>query len=103
MHRREENGREAEMSASPGSGAMRPLSSGKHASVGAVEPAGARSFDEIPLGRLGRPQDPANAVLFLVSDVAEFITGIDLRVDGGALATWGTRSQVDPKAQPAQG
>jgi NAD(P)-dependent dehydrogenase (short-subunit alcohol dehydrogenase family) len=73
------------------------------ASVGAVEAAGARSFDEIPLGRLGRPQDPANAVLFLVSDAAEFITGIDLRVDGGALATWGTRSQVDPMAQPAQG
>jgi sorbose reductase len=71
------------------------------ASVGAFESAGARSFDEIPLGRLGQPQDPANAVLFLVSDAAEFITGIDLRVDGGALATWGTRSQVDPKAQAA--
>jgi NAD(P)-dependent dehydrogenase (short-subunit alcohol dehydrogenase family) len=65
------------------------------ASVGAIEAAGARSFDEIPLGRLGRPQDHANAVLFLVSDLASFITGIDLRVDGGTLATWGTRSQAD--------
>jgi NAD(P)-dependent dehydrogenase (short-subunit alcohol dehydrogenase family) len=68
------------------------------ASVGAVESAGARSFDEIPLGRLGQPQDHANAVLFLVSDDASFITGIDLRVDGGTLATWGTRSQTDPTA-----
>lgn len=66
------------------------------ASVGAIETAGARSFDEIPLGRLGEPQDHANAVLFLVSDAASFITGIDLRVDGGTLATWGTRSQADP-------
>ncbi len=65
------------------------------ASVGAIETAGARSFDEIPLGRLGQPQDHANAVLFLVSDLASFITGIDLRVDGGTLATWGTRSQPD--------
>jgi NAD(P)-dependent dehydrogenase (short-subunit alcohol dehydrogenase family) len=67
-------------------------------SVGAIEAAGARSFDEIPLGRLGEPQDHANAVLFLVSDAASFITGIDLRVDGGTLATWGTRSQADPAA-----
>jgi NAD(P)-dependent dehydrogenase (short-subunit alcohol dehydrogenase family) len=65
------------------------------ASVGAIEAAGARSFDEIPLGRLGQPQDHANAVLFLVSDAASFITGIDIRVDGGTLATWGTRSQPD--------
>jgi len=44
------------------------------------------------------PQDHANAVLFLASDDAAFITGIDLRVDGGTLATWGTRSQADPTA-----
>ena len=43
----------------------------------------------IPLGRIGTPQDQANAVRFLVSDAASFITGEDLRVDGGALATWG--------------
>jgi NAD(P)-dependent dehydrogenase (short-subunit alcohol dehydrogenase family) len=66
------------------------------ASVGAIESAAARSFDEIPLGRLGQPQDHANAVLFLVSDAASFITGIDVRVDGGTLATWGTRSMPDP-------
>jgi NAD(P)-dependent dehydrogenase (short-subunit alcohol dehydrogenase family) len=43
----------------------------------------------IPMKRYGNPQDQANAILFLVSDDAAFITGADLRVDGGALATWG--------------
>lgn len=64
-------------------------------SVGALEAEGARSFDEIPLGRLGRPTDQANAVLFLVSDMAEFITGEDIRVDGGTLATWSVKTAFD--------
>lgn len=37
----------------------------------------------IPLGRAGDPQDIANAVLFLVSDNAAYITGQVLNVDGG--------------------
>ena len=37
------------------------------------------------MGRLGTPQDMANAVLFLLSDTASYITGIDLVVDGGLL------------------
>ena len=37
----------------------------------------------IPLGRAGEPQDVANAVLFLVSDEAAYITGQVLNVDGG--------------------
>lgn len=36
-----------------------------------------------PLGRLGRPDDVANAALFLASDQATFITGAILPVDGG--------------------
>lgn len=36
-----------------------------------------------PLGRVGTPDDVANAALFLVSDEASFITGVDLVVDGG--------------------
>jgi len=39
----------------------------------------------IPLGRLGRPQDIAFAMLFLASDGAAYITGQTLVVDGGAL------------------
>ncbi len=36
-----------------------------------------------PIGRYGRPIDVANAVLFLSSDKANFITGINLPIDGG--------------------
>ncbi len=39
-----------------------------------------------PLGRLGQPEDIAHACLFLLSDKASFITGIDLVVDGGIMA-----------------
>ena len=39
-----------------------------------------------PMGRLGEPQEVANAILFLASDEASFITGAILPVDGGFLA-----------------
>ncbi len=42
-----------------------------------------RIQQETPLGRLGDPQDVADAVLFLASDAAEFITGTVITVDGG--------------------
>lgn len=38
-----------------------------------------------PLGRLGTPGDMASATLFLLSDAASYITGVDLIVDGGLL------------------
>ena len=38
-----------------------------------------------PLGRLGEPEDIANAAVFLASDAASWITGQTLVVDGGAL------------------
>ena len=40
---------------------------------------------EIPLGRMGEPEDVAEAVAFLVSDKAKFITGEVLDVNGGSL------------------
>lgn len=39
-----------------------------------------------PMGRLGKPAEVANAILFLASDDASFITGVVLPVDGGYLA-----------------
>jgi meso-butanediol dehydrogenase / (S,S)-butanediol dehydrogenase / diacetyl reductase len=39
--------------------------------------------------RIGRPSDVANGVLFLISDEAAWITGADLRIDGGWLASGG--------------
>jgi 3-oxoacyl-[acyl-carrier protein] reductase len=43
----------------------------------------AKFVASIPLGRLSRPLDVANATLYLASDEAEFITGVCLEVDGG--------------------
>jgi NAD(P)-dependent dehydrogenase (short-subunit alcohol dehydrogenase family) len=39
-----------------------------------------------PLRRIGRPEDVANAVYYLVTDASAFVTGTELVVDGGGLA-----------------
>jgi NAD(P)-dependent dehydrogenase (short-subunit alcohol dehydrogenase family) len=39
---------------------------------------------KVPMGRVGRPEEVAAAVLFLASDQSSFITGTELFVDGGA-------------------
>ena len=49
------------------------------------EPNEARIGPSIPLGRLGEPTDIAHAALFLASDLASWITGHTLIVDGGAM------------------
>lgn len=58
---------------------------------GAIQTPGAAAAEEImkqtismiPAGRMGQPEDIANAVAFLVSDKADYITGQTLIVDGG--------------------
>lgn len=39
------------------------------------------------LGRLGKPEEVANVALFLASNESAFVTGIDIKVDGG-MAVW---------------
>jgi NAD(P)-dependent dehydrogenase (short-subunit alcohol dehydrogenase family) len=43
-------------------------------------------MDKVPLGRLGTPNDVADAVLFLLSPAARWITGANLVIDGGMSA-----------------
>ncbi|MFD2762668.1 SDR family NAD(P)-dependent oxidoreductase [Micromonospora eburnea] len=42
---------------------------------------------QVPLGRLGRPEDVADAVVFLLSDRSSYITGQELLVDGGLITS----------------
>lgn len=50
----------------------------------------ARWLSVCPMGRLGTPEDIGDAVLFLISDMARWVTGATLVVDGGVLTnnTW---------------
>ena len=57
-------------------------------SGGTADPAiRAKMLEQVPMGRAGRVEEVANAVLFLASDEASYITGAELYVDGGYLAT----------------
>ena len=41
---------------------------------------------QVPLGKVGKPDDVAYAILYLASDESQFITGTEIRVDGGISA-----------------
>jgi NAD(P)-dependent dehydrogenase (short-subunit alcohol dehydrogenase family) len=51
----------------------------------ADQPFMATMLEHTPLGRIGRPEEIAEAVAFLVSPAASYITGCDLLVDGGVV------------------
>lgn len=51
----------------------------------------AYAAEDIPLGRIGRPEEVAACVRFLASDEASFVTGASLLVDGGILARTASR------------
>lgn len=50
------------------------------------EEAYAKLGRQVPLGRIGEPDDIAYAVLYLASDESKFVTGAELKVDGGISA-----------------
>ena len=43
------------------------------------------SFRQLPLGRLGTPEEVANVIVFLASDLASFVTSSVWGVDGGSI------------------
>ena len=56
---------------------------GTDMTAGLPESVKEKMLTDIPLGRMGAPEDVANAVLFLASDQASYITGQVVNVDGG--------------------
>jgi NAD(P)-dependent dehydrogenase (short-subunit alcohol dehydrogenase family) len=63
-----------------------PMLAGECQQFGADRGEFMREAANRPLGRVGTPEDIADAVLFLASDMARWITGTCLVVDGGGLA-----------------
>ncbi len=51
----------------------------------AAPPASAEQLKQIPLGRLGRPEEIADACVFLASDASAYVTGDEIRVMGGRI------------------
>lgn len=50
------------------------------------EQAEAKLARQVPLGRIGRPEDVANAAIYLLSDESRFVTASEIKLDGGISA-----------------
>jgi len=57
--------------------------------TGRLTPRGLKIISNTPMGKFGEPSDLQGAVLFLVSDISSFVTGICIPVDGGYSAYGG--------------
>lgn len=65
-------------------GALPPM----RTSRGSADPVWrARQIDKVPMKRPGKVEEVANAVLFLAGDESSYMTGVEILVDGGLLAT----------------
>jgi NAD(P)-dependent dehydrogenase (short-subunit alcohol dehydrogenase family) len=51
------------------------------------DPANQELFQAIPLGGIGQPGDVAGAAVFLASSESDYVTGVNIAVDGGQLVT----------------
>jgi NAD(P)-dependent dehydrogenase (short-subunit alcohol dehydrogenase family) len=60
-----------------------PILDGLASSPDQVEEIKGSLASQVPMGRMGKPEELANAVLFLASSESSFVTGIELFVDGG--------------------
>jgi NAD(P)-dependent dehydrogenase (short-subunit alcohol dehydrogenase family) len=63
-----------------------PLFFDPNASKEVAEQAQARAVAAIPMARVGKATEVANAALWLASDEASYVTGVALPVDGGFTA-----------------
>ena len=55
----------------------------------------------IPLGRIGRPEEVASAAVFLASAESDYITGTEIRVDGGWLSGRARDGEISSPRVPA--
>ncbi len=54
-----------------------------HASSGVIWGIPAKILPQIPLGRLGEPEEIAGLIIYLCSDGAAFVTGANIAINGG--------------------